>query len=462
MKQLNVSCRALLFVSLFVVVFHSACRKEKEIEIIPTPEEMQSASAEQARLIPDLVDSYVAESWYDLLNRLIITTPGRTPPVAARDIGYTGIALYEAAAGGMFLHHSLAGRLDGLLSLPRRQPFRVYAPAISANAALARILKNLFANTSAANFLSIDSLEAANHTTYSLRLHAEINNRSRDFGYAIADAIFEWSKSDGGHEAYLDAFPSAYIPPVGDGLWTSTPPLLQPAMFPYWGGNRTFLPGNGPGPIDPPAPPAFSSQTDSRFYKEAYTVFETVNNLTQEQKDIANYWADGGGTFTPPGHLISIAAQVIRNRKLSLGQAAGLLAAVGIGLNDAAIVCWRGKYNYNLLRPITYIRNYIDSNWVSYIGTPPFPSYTSGHSTFSGTAAKILSLRFGNQFAFADSSKLIYGFTPRSFSSFEQAAEEAAISRLYGGIHYEFDNDEGLRCGVLIANNVARLRLWRN
>jgi len=130
---------------------------------------------------------------------------------------------------------------------------------------------------------------------------------------------------------------------------------------------------------------------------------------------------------------------------------------VGIALNDAGIVCWRAKYKWNLLRPVTFIQKYIDPSWMPLIGTPPFPSYTSGHSTFSEATAAILSKEIGNQVSFTDSSGMLYGFLLRSFSNFNDYAKEAAISRLYGGIHYRFDNESGFNCGQLIAMNVEHL-----
>ena len=154
---------------------------------------------------------------------------------------------------------------------------------------------------------------------------------------------------------------------------------------------------------------------------------------------------------------MSIAIQMIREQKMDLSNAAILLAKLGIAENDAAIVCWRAKFSTNVLRPITYIRAYIDPNWVSLITTPPFPSYTSGHSTFSSAAATILTAEIGDNISFTDSSKINDGFQPRSFNNFNMAAEEAAASRLYGGIHYGFDNLNGLRCGKLIAGNVQQL-----
>ncbi len=281
--------------------------------------------------------------------------------------------------------------------------------------------------------------------------------RSSNYGRAVADAVFNWSLTDGGNQAYLNNFPVDYIPPVGLDKWIPTPPLYQPAMLPYWGNNRPMVSANNAGPVDPPTPPAFSVSPGSPFYNAAYEVYNTGSHLSAEQNLIALYWADGGGTFTPPGHNLAITLQKIRNYHLNLSEAAILLAKVGIEENDAAVVCWRTKFKTNLLRPVTFIKSYIDAAWMPLIPTPPFPTYTSGHSTFSGAAATILSAEIGDQISFTDSTKISYGFSPRSFNNFNEAAQEAAISRLYGGIHYRFDNENGLHCGQLIAMNVERL-----
>lgn len=432
----------------------SGCRKEEDI--IPDPSSDTNFSAE--RYPSQVTDSYIVKPWYDLLTKLIRETPGHVPPVAARDIGYTGIALYEAVTGGLQNHRSMAGQLSGLSSLPQRSNGKAYIPEVCANAALAGILKQLFANASTANIASIDSMESANELYYG-SLYGVIHvQRSVDFGHSIADAIFSWSMTDGGHLAYTNVFPPSYTPPTGADKWVPTPPLFQPALLPHWGDNRTFAPVNATSVVDPPGYIAFSTDPASSFYAAAQSVYSTVNNLTQAQRDIALYWADGGGSFTPPGHSIAIAVQVVRSEKLSLSEASILLAKTGMALNDAGIVCWRSKFDHNLLRPITYIRNYIDTGWSSLIPTPPFPSYTSGHSSFSGSTAFILTKKFGANFSFTDSTKIASGFSPRSFSSFNQAAQEAAVSRLYGGIHYSFDNDNGFTCGQLIAEKIEQLK----
>lgn len=454
MKGKNYTILRLLIVTTIFAIIQTGCQKETADEL-PGILENNSAIGEKGSANSYTAD--VAITWYNLELKLIKESAGHTPPIAARNLGYTGIALYESLVGGILKSHSLVGQLNGLSSLPARVAGEKYAPPICANAAMANVIRSLYANASAANLARIDSLENANDLNNQAGFNAAIIQRSRDFGHSIGDAIFTWSTTDGGHQAYLNNFPASYIPPTGAGYWVPTFPSYSIAMLPYWGSNRTFVPANGPGPVDPPAPPAYSTNPTSPFYLAAMEVYNTSNNLTQAQMDIANYWADGGGSITPPGHNLAIVAQTIQENNFKLGQAAILFAKAGIAENDAGIVCWRAKYNVSLQRPITFIRANFNANWNSYIGTPPFPTYTSGHSSFSGACSRILEARFGKNYAFTDNTKVPYGFASRSFNSFHAAAEEAAVSRLYGGIHYTFDNVNGYNCGILIANNVLAL-----
>ena len=431
------------------------CRKADQI--IPNPDTVRTSKAETQHRAK-IADSYVAQSWYNLMMKLISETPGHTPPIVARSFGYTGVAIYESLVAEMPHYHSLVGQLQGLTSIPRRKYGNSYVSTIIANAALGQIIKSLFKNVSVSNLNRIDSLQSANEKFYSDQFGENLIHRSREYGRAVADAVFEWSLSDGGHEAYLKLFPSNYIAPEGVDKWIPTPTLYQNAMLPDWGDNRPMLPSNSPGAIDPDAPPTFSTSPGSEFYAAAYEVYNTSRHLSSSQATIALYWADGDETFTPAGHNLAITLQMIRNRNLNLLEAAILLAKVGIAENDAGIICWRSKFKTNLLRPVTYIRRYIDALWLPLISTPPFPTYTSGHSTFTSAAAAILNVEFGDQTPFTDSSKIAYGFSPRSFRNFNEAAQEAAISRLYGGIHYAFDNVNGFVCGQKIAINVEQLR----
>ena len=435
------------------VSFLVACRKENKVFNEP----LLASTTIKNQYGALRYDSYVEQVWYNMILGLIKETPGHTPPVAARDFGYVGIALYECLVGDM-AHHSLVGQLQGLNSLPQRAFGNAYSAPIVANAALGRIVRLLFQNASIINITRIDSLESAINDLYSKNSSDVITDRSRIFGIEVSDGVFNWSKTDGGYEAYANNFPADYVASTGIDKWVPTPPLHQSAMLPYWGGNRTIIATNSPGVIDPPPPPLFSAISGSSFFNAAYEVYNASKQLNASQRTIALYWADGNSSFTPPGHNIAIALQIIRNKNLNLYEASVLLAKLGIAESDAAVVCWRAKFSSNLLRPISYIRSYIDANWIPLINTPPFPSYISGHSSFSGAAATILSAEIGNAVSFTDSSKITDGFKPRFFSNFYEAAQEAAISRLYGGIHYSFDNENGLKCGQDIAANVQKLK----
>lgn len=402
----------------------------------------------------------VAVKWFDLELRLIKQTPGFSPPVASRSIGYTGITLYESVVGGMPQYRSMAGMLNSLNSLPVPSSDKIYHWPTCANTSVAFIIKKLFFNASAQNKTSIDSLEAAFNTTFQSQASEEVINNSKEFGTLLATAIHDWSVSDGGFEGQLHNTDPNFVPPVGPGLWVVTPPAFAPAIQPHWGDNRPFITVSvsscQPGPH-----PTYSTNTTSQFYTQALEVYTTFNKLTQEERNIALFWADGGGTYTPPGHSIAITSLAITLTGSKLDLAAFAYAKVGIGVSDAFISCWKTKFTYNLLRPVSYIRAQIDPSWLSLITTPPFAEYTSGHSVQSGATARILSDIFGYNFSFTDNSHSDLGYAPRSFSSFYEFANEAAISRLYGGIHYRVAIEKGITQGIEIGVVVASLNLYR-
>lgn len=203
----------------------------------------------------------------------------------------------------------------------------------------------------------------------------------------------------------------------------------------------------------PFGPPPYSTDPLSAFYSEALEVYTTVNNLTEEQLAIARFWADGPGvTGTPAGHWVRILSQVAEQHGLSLAVVAEGYAKIGIGMADAFITCWNSKYLFNLLRPITYIHAQIDPNWVIPLVTPPFPEYTSGHSTQSGAASWVLHDLLG-ELPYVDDTHA--GVWPaRSFMSFLEAADEAALSRLYGGIHYRAAIEDGVGQGRCVGETL--------
>jgi hypothetical protein len=411
------------------------------------------ASAAQRFSGAEQFDAEVPTAWFELALDLIRTTPGYSPPVAARALGYTGIALYEAVVPGMGGYRSLLG------GMPDAGRNAAYDWAAVANAALASILCRLFPTAAAASVAAAEELEA--------RLADRggappgLLSRSVRRGREIAAAVFEWSRSDGGHEGYLRNFPP-YEPRLGPGLWVPTPPGFQPALQPYWGANRCLAITSG-AVHAPGAHPAYSEDAASAFFREGVETYRTVNDLTVEQEAIARFWSDDPReTATPPGHTISITTHVLREQHADLAVAAEAYARVGMAVCDAFIACWYQKYATNLLRPVTYVNRLIDPDWRPLLVTPPFPEYPSGHSVQSGAGFQVLTDLFGDAYAFVDRTHESRGLAPRSFGSFLAAADEAAISRLYGGIHYRAAIDNGLIQGRQIGRTVSALALRGN
>jgi len=200
----------------------------------------------------------------------------------------------------------------------------------------------------------------------------------------------------------------------------------------------------------------YSEDPNSPFFADGMEVYETVKNLTPEQVAIARFWSDEPSeSFTPPGHSVSIATQVLRQENATLEMAAETYAKVGIAVADAFISCWNVKFTYNLIRPISYIQAVIDPTWnkpevTDPVLTPPFPEYTSGHSVQSTAVAAVLTDLFGEDYQFTDNSYAERGIPGRTFNSFFEAADEAAISRLYGGIHFRSAIEQGKQQGRCI------------
>ncbi|MFN3607376.1 MAG: vanadium-dependent haloperoxidase, partial [Cypionkella sp.] len=205
--------------------------------------------------------------------------------------------------------------------------------------------------------------------------------------------------------------------------------------------------------------PDYSEDPASDFYAEAMVVYQTSKSLTPDQIAIARFWSDDPMLSpTPPGHWLSIALQIISRDGLDALRSADLLARLGVAMADAFIGCWWAKYEYDLIRPITYIRRVIDPNWEPLLITPPFPEFPSGHSTLSGASAALLTSVFGAGFAFSDATHVEDNLPERSYPDFWTAATEAANSRLYGGIHFPSANANGLEQGRCIAGYAAALQ----
>jgi membrane-associated phospholipid phosphatase len=366
-----------------------------------------------------------------------IRTGSTTPPQASRALAILHTSIYDAVNGILRTHEPYFVEEKG--------PTNASEEA-AASAAAHKVLITLFP-TSAATF---DQLHEA--------ILVGIRNDSRkrrglEWGQSVADQILRWRSEDGSDRVVS--------PPTGSGpgVWQPTPPGYLPYLLPQWGSMIPFaIPTSSF--FRPSGAPALNSARYAADYNEVRTLGE-VNSTsrTAEQTEIALFWADGVGTVTPPGHWNVIAQDVDTARRLTMPQNARLFALLNVALADAAIAAWDAKYTYNFWRPVTAIRlGNTDGNpatapdpaWISLIVTPPFPDYTSGHSTFSGAAAEVLSLFYGTpRVPFSTTSDALPNVV-RDFRGFLQAAREAALSRMYGGIHFRSANDDGLAAGSAI------------
>lgn len=398
----------------------------------------------------------VATQWFEFQLEIIPQTPGFTPPVVARALGYSGLTLYESVVHGMPNYISMAGIVQDLEKLPKPEQNKEYQWEVVANTAQSYICKEIYAKNYKANVPKIDDFRNKIDLPLKQKTTEQVYKNSVKYGEELAKAIYQYSKTDGADEAEKNNFPKNYKTNTGSCMWI--PVGEQLALQPYWGKNRTFIKGNAD--FELPAPPKCEVGNSSLLYVQALEVYSVGKNLTQEQKDIALFWSDDPGkTFTPPGHGISIATQLIKKENLSLEKAAELYCRLGIAVSDAFVSCWKCKYMHNILRPVTFIQTTIDPNWRAFLDNPPFPEYTSGHGTVSGAIAMVLSDTFGYNYAFVDNSHQNRGLKPRSYDSFLEFAQEAALSRLYGGIHYRMSNDEGLKNGKRIGKTICELKL---
>jgi len=407
-------------------------------------------------------DASVPLAYYQLSLGFTKRTGGFTPPVQARAYGYMGVALYEAVVGGMPGHRSIVSQLNGIGLLPEAKGIPYHWPLV-ANAALAEAMRGLWGDRTdhaAQNIADLNALEAQLSSQYEIGVPPGIAKVSSDFGRAVGAAVFAASRHDGGDEGYLTNFPTTYVPPTGPGLWVPTAPG-QLAMQPFWGTTVRTLALANSRQCNPGPPPAYSEQPGSDFYDEAGLDYQISKTLTPEQITIARYWADGPGTISGPGHSLAIVDEVVTQQHANLGEAAEAYARAGIADADAVTALWWVKYHYNLVRPVTYIRQVIDPTWTTLLPTPPFPEYVSAHSGQSAAALATLESLFGDHVPFVDHAHDADGFAPRSFDHIFAAAEEAGMSRLYAGIHFRSGNLNGRTLGLCVAAVVNSLEWHR-
>ncbi len=433
----------LLITATFII--QTGCKKEKDFA-------SDSASVNQGNLArgphASTYDATVANTWMKLQVRIMATTSGIPNVAFSRQYVYSSIALYESVLPGMPSYQTLVGQLTSLPAMPPVTSNLEYHWASSANAALASIIKHMFPTTSAANIYSIDSLESAFNIQFAPTSNAAILARSVNFGKAVAQTVYDWSLTDGSNHAS-----DPYTPLVGPGLWVPTPPAFAAASTPYWGNVRRMVSASGSN-AQAAAPIAYSETVGSDFYNMVKEVYDVSQTLTSEQTAMAIFWRDLPGVSTP-GHYLNILEQALETQHPSLEIAAMAYALCSITVYDAAISTWESKYTFNLVRPITYIRNVLGHpSWNSLLTTPAHPEYTSAHASLSAANADALESIFGANYSFTDHTHDYLGIAPRSFSSFRACGEDAANSRLYAGIHYQRSIDLGLIQGRTIAQNI--------
>jgi hypothetical protein len=372
---------------------------------------------------------------------------------------------YQSVYQGIEGSNSLVGYINGFSSdlMPKLETGE-YNWALVENAAMAQIIRLQFEKKiTQPNVDLINSLERNLQDVLDYGVNEPVVTRSVEYGKKVAIAIFEYSKTDGGHESYLDPFQLPYTLPSGDDKWIPTSTKFSSPLSPKWGTNRLFFSNNSLF-TNTPKPIAYSVDKNSEFYKQALSVYTQWQNNTSDQIEITKFWADDPfNTCTPSGHTFNILTQLLEENRSSLAKAAVGYAMLGIAENDAFVCCWKTKYDYSLVRPVSYIKKNIDPNFSTVIGTPPFPAYTSGHATEGAVGARIFTRLFTSgdgYYPFTDRTQIQFGFSIRTFTNFNEIALECANSRYYGGIHYDMDNQKGLQMGKGIGDNVSISFPW--
>ncbi|HKO79012.1 MAG TPA: vanadium-dependent haloperoxidase [Chitinophagaceae bacterium] len=372
--------------------------------------------------------------------------PGTGAQAAERCQGYCGIAAYEAVVPGMPAYQSLSGQLTDFPQMPSTEPGKAYHWAASANAALAEMNRKLFPTTSDANKTSITNLENNLQAAYATEVDDATLQRSIAFGKEVAAKVVAWAATDGSANVN-----PAYVPPVGPGLWVPTAPT--PAVNPYAYQRRLLVPAAANGTALEP-PPSYSTVPGSPFWEMVKEVYDKSLVLTPDQMAMAIYHRDAPG-YPGGGHFIAILSQALAKAHPSLDIAALGYAKVGLGQHDATMICFKNKYNYKLVRPITYIRDVMGhTNWSPLIPTPNHPEFPSGHAVINASVMEMLTDGFGDNFQLTLHTYDYLGLPARSYNSFYEMGKEMANSRVFGGIHYQATCDKSSLQGKKVAKNI--------
>lgn len=379
-----------------------------------------------------------------------------SPPLAARFFAYTCLAGYEVVSENDKHCKSVHGILNDYPLVEKPKQVTGYDSKLTAVLAMLETAEKLQPSGSLLVLYEKDLLDSCKRIGF----NDAVIDSSKKCAQSISKQILAYAKSD----KYNRISNYARYTPLGiDGSWYPTPPAYLQPVEPYFNTIRP-LTLDSCAQFKPVEPVAFSTNKHSEFYR--YMLMNYRANaaaLTKEQREIACFWdcnpfaVENDGhmliglkKISPGAHWLGITSIACKKSKISFDKAMEIHMLVAVGLMDSFICCWDEKYRSNRIRPETAIRKYIDPNWKPLLQPPPFPEYLSGHSCISATSSVILSHYFGNGFHYRDNVEEKYGLTPRSFSSFIQAANEAAVSRFYGGIHFKDAIDNGLKQGFKV------------
>jgi len=375
---------------------------------------------------------------------------GVAAPEANRAIAYCGIALYEAVQPGMPAYQTLYGQLNALPEIPTIEPGLAYHWAASANAALAYMNRHLFPLASAANQTAMVNLENDLQAIYANETDPATLQRSIDFGREVAEIVFNWSQSDG--TATLPS-PGSYTIPVGPGFWEKTPPNFAGPVNPFASQRRLLVNGSTDG-TDLTPPPSYSTDPSSEFYAMVKDVYDRSQSLTPEQTAMALYHRDAPG-YPGGGSLVAMLAQAFQQSNCKLDAAALAYAKLGLGTYDAIMLGFVKKYQVNLVRPITYIRNVMGyTTWNALFATPGHPEFPAAHAVNGGVVSAMLTDVLGENFNLTLNHYSYIGLPARHYNSFDELGQEMGNSRPFGGIHYQASCDKGFWLGKKVSQNI--------
>lgn len=394
---------------------------------------------------------------YNNLNQLtqVIIHDVFSPPVSSRIYAYTNLAAYETIRHSKTGYPSIAQKLHGFPAIPQPVANVKYNYSLASTKAYFTVAKKItFSKDTLQNY------EDGVYANFKENLTPAEYDSSIAFGERVGNAILERTKVDQYKETR--GMPKE-LGSEAPGKWRPTPPDYADAAEPYW---SKILPLSldSNTKIQCPKPPAFDTNRTSPFFVNVLEVYNIGKNLTDSERTIARYWDDnpfvtehaghlmyGNKKITPVGHWIGITTIACKMKKVNAVEACQTFVLSSVAMYDVIITCWEEKFRSNVIRPITIINESIDRDWQPFLQTPPFPEHSSGHSGISASAATILTTKFGDNFAFTDTSDLAFIGMKRDFSSFRQAANEASISRVYGGIHYR----SGINAGMVQGNAVG-------